>query len=103
MAHHAMMQGADGVASAGEAEPGKQAVHETGERADQHAGAKAEGAAHVLEVGLVDRGGMIGEAAEHSTDSRRRRRKRLANFTSFAVNWRNRFQGTGMAEKLILD
>jgi len=65
MTHHAVMQGADGVASPGQAEPWKDSVHETGERANQHAAAKAQGHAHVLEVGLVDRGRMIGEAAKH--------------------------------------
>ena len=67
MGHHAPMQGADGVASPLEAEPWKQAVHETGGGAQQHAATEAKGGAHVLKVGLVDRGGMICEAAEHAT------------------------------------
>mgnify|MGYP003694299909 CR=1 FL=1 len=54
--HHAVMQGADRVAAPGQAEPWEETVHETGERANQHAAAEAEGHAHVLEVGLVDRG-----------------------------------------------
>ena len=67
MGHHAMVQGADGVASPGAAEPWKETVHETGKCANQHAAAEPEGLAHVLEVGLIDRGGMIGEAAKHLT------------------------------------
>jgi hypothetical protein len=63
---HAVMQGADGVASSSEAKPWKQTVHETGECAKQHAAAETEGGAKVLEVGLVDRGWVIGEALEHA-------------------------------------
>jgi len=40
-------------------------VHETSQRAKQHAAAEAEGHGHVLQVSLVDGGGMDGEAAEH--------------------------------------
>ena len=40
-------------------------MHEAGEAAQQHASAEAEGHGHVLEVGLVDGGGMVGEAAQH--------------------------------------
>jgi len=40
-------------------------MHEAGEAAQQHAAAEAEGHAHMLEVGFVDRGGVIGEATEH--------------------------------------
>ena len=65
MARHAVMQGADRVAYPGQACPWEETVHETGERANQHAAAKAEGHSHVLEVGLVDRGRVIGEAAKH--------------------------------------
>src|SRR5262245_23605679 len=91
MGNHAMMQGADGVASPGQAEPWKETVHETGERADQHAAAEAEGRAHMLEVGLVDRSGMFGEAAKHLTESRRRRWNRLANFAALSARMRNWF------------
>jgi Lrp/AsnC family transcriptional regulator len=41
-------------------------MHEAGEAAQQHAAAETERHAHVLEVALVDRGGVLGEAAEHS-------------------------------------
>ena len=99
MGHHAVMQGADGVASPGEAEPWKETVHETGECANQHAAAEAESLAHVLEVGLVDRSGMIGETAKHTTDSRRRCGKRLANCAPFAANLRNQFQGISHGRK----
>ena len=75
MSDHAAMQGANGVASSCQAEPREQAVHEAGEGTGQHAAAEAEGRAHVLQVGFVDRGGMVDEAAKHSFDSRRKRGK----------------------------
>jgi len=57
MRHHPFVQAADRVAAPGQAHPREKTVHETAERAGQHAAAEAEGPAHVLEVGFVDRGG----------------------------------------------
>ena len=65
MGDHAAMQRADGFAAPRQAEPGKQTVHEAGKGASQHAGAEAESRSHVLEVGLVDRGRVIGESPKH--------------------------------------
>ena len=78
-----------------EAEPWKQTVHETGERAKQHAAAEAEGRAHVLEVGLVDRGGMIGEAAKHEAILGVGAGNGLLTLRHSRLIWRNPFQGTG--------
>ena len=58
-----MVQGPNRVASPGQAQPWQKTMHETGERANEHAAAEAEGDGHVLQIGLVDRGGMVGEAA----------------------------------------
>ena len=65
MGHHAMVQQADGVAAARQAEPGEETMHKAAQPAHQHPGAEAEGGQHVLQVGLVDRGRMIGEATQH--------------------------------------
>ena len=65
MRHHAMVQGANRVASPRQAEPWEKTMHETGEGAPQHPGAESEGGRHVLQVGLVDCGGMVGEATQH--------------------------------------
>jgi hypothetical protein len=40
-------------------------MHEAGEAAQQHAAAETERHAQMLQVGLVDRGGVLGEAAKH--------------------------------------
>lgn len=80
MAHHAVMERADRIAAAGQAQPRKKTVNEAGKRADQHPGAEAEGHAHMLKVGLIDRGGMFGEAADHEENCTGRGRKQLATF-----------------------
>jgi len=60
-------------------------MHETGEAAQQHAATEAEGRGHVLEIGLVDRGRVIGEAAQHRDNSTRHGWKRVACFDERAV------------------
>ena len=65
MGHHAVMQPTDGVAAAGRAQPREQAVHQAGMSPQKHASAEAECHAHVLEVRFVDRGRVVGEAAQH--------------------------------------
>ena len=55
-------------------------MHEAGEAAQKHAAAEAERHAHVLQVGLVDRSGVVGEAVDHGSDSTGRAGKRLATF-----------------------
>ena len=61
-----MVQPSYRVASAGQAEPWEETMHEAGERAKHHATAKAESHTHVLQVGFVDGGGVVGESANHS-------------------------------------
>ena len=63
--HHAVVQPPYRIASSRQAKPWEETMHEAGERANQHAAAKAEGHAHVLEVGLVDGSRVVGEAADH--------------------------------------
>ena len=87
--HHALVQSADRVAAAGQAKPRAQPVHEAGEAAQQHATAEPEGHGHVLQVGLVDGGGVVCEAAQHMVDSTDSGRKRLASFAAPAAILRN--------------
>src|SRR6185503_4766566 len=68
MADHAMVQATDGITAAGRAQPREQAVHQAGQPAEQHPSAKTERHAHVLEVGLVDRRGVVGEAPQHGPE-----------------------------------
>src|SRR5438552_3889271 len=80
--HHTPVQVAHGVAAAAQAQPWQETMHEAGEAAQQHPSAKAEGHAHVLEVGLVDRRGVVGKAAEHGKRFYRSRRKTACSLCS---------------------
>lgn len=66
MRDHSMVQAADRIAAAGQAKPWEESVHEAGEAAHQHPPAEAERHAHVLQIGLVDRGRMVEEAPKHA-------------------------------------
>src|SRR5207247_1999688 len=101
--HHALVQVAHSVAAAGQAKPRKQPVHEATYCAEHHAAAEAESHRHVLQVGFVDGGGMVGEAAEHFDDSTDGAGKRLASFASPAAVLRNSFQGNLVPAKKSID